>query len=243
MSKAVEFALKILESIDKKIVEGSSSYDDGFYHSLGGLFYVLDIRQGDYKVSGLSREGLFIQYLTESTKEEFLKNLNKLLSFRKEEYVKDMLELLESSFKKEDYVKHMLELLEYAIGKQRYSIKVRDYGKENLEKVEKELPDTTPELGELYQKLDQTLCELVPPVFEIYLKDTKELLGKLHSILGDYFILKLPLHPEALYVMKRIGKRIFECRDGKLEVNVNAEYHGGIKSLEEWVKELQNYKK
>jgi hypothetical protein len=228
MSKAVEFALGILESIDKKLVEGSSFYDDGFYHSLGGLFYVLDIRQGDYKVSGLSREGLFIQYLTESTnEEESLKNfkLNKL-----------------PSFKKEDYVKEMLELLGDAIGKQRYSIKVRDYGKENLEKVEKELPDT-PELRELYQKLDQTLCELVPPVFEIYLKDTKELLGKLYSILGDYFILKLPLHPEALYVMKRIGKHIFECRDGKLEVNFNAEYHGGIKSLEEWVKELQSYKK
>jgi len=43
--------------------------------------------------------------------------------------------------------------------------------------------------------------------------------------------------------MKRIGKHIFECRDGKLEVNVNARYHGGIESLEEWVKELQNYKK
>jgi len=239
MSKAVEFALRILESIDKKIVEGSSSYDDGFYHSLGGLFYVLDIRQGDYKVSGLSREGLFIQYLTESTKEESLKNLNKLLSFRKEEYVKDMLELLESSFRKEDYVKDMLELLEYAIGKQRYSIKVRDYGKECLEKTEKEPSGMPPETRELNKRL----CLLIPPVFEIYLKDTEEPLGIFHSILGNYFIFKLPVHPEALYVMKRIGKRIFECRDGKLEVNVNAEYHGGIKSLEEWVKELQNYKK
>jgi hypothetical protein len=227
MSKAVEFALRILESIDKKLVEGSSSYDDGFYYSLSCIFHALNIRQGDYKVSGLSREGLLIQYLTESTKEESLKNfkLNKL-----------------PSFKKEDYVKHMLELLEYAIGKQRYLIKVRDYGKECLEKVEKELPDT-PELRELYQKLDQILCELVPPVFEIYLKDTKELLGKLYSILGDYFILKLPLHPEALYVMKRMGKHIFECRDGKLEVSFNAKYYGGTKSLEEWIKELQSYKK
>jgi hypothetical protein len=43
--------------------------------------------------------------------------------------------------------------------------------------------------------------------------------------------------------MKCIGKRIFECRDGKLEVNFNAKYYGGIKSLEEWIKELRNYKK
>jgi hypothetical protein len=225
MSKAVEFALRILESIDKKLVEGSSFYDNGFYHSLGDLFFVLGIKQGDYKVSGLSGEGLTIQYLTDSTKEEeSLKNfrLNELPSFKKEAYVKDM-----------------LELLEYAIGKQRYLIKVKDYGKVCLEKSEKELSGTPSEVMEL----NKALCTLIPPIFEIYLKGTEELLGIFHSILGNYFILKLPVHPEALYVMERIGKRIFECRDGKLEVNFSSEYHGGIKSLEEWVKELQNYKK
>jgi len=224
MSKAVEFALRILESIDKKLVEGSSFYHDEFYHSLGGLFYVLDIKQGDYKVSGLSGEGLVIRYLSESTKEEeSLKNfkLNELPNFRKEDYVKDM-----------------LELLEHALGKQRYLIKVRDYGKVCLEKSEKELSVMPPEVREI----NKTLCALIPPMFEIYLKDTEELLGIFHSILGYYFILKLPVHPEALYVMERIGKRIFECRNGKLEVNVNAEYHGGMKSLEKWVKDLQNYK-
>lgn len=92
-------------------------------------------------------------------------------------------------------------------------------------------------------EIQKEILRIMPPVFEIYLKDTKELLGMLHSILGDYFILKLPIHPEAVYVMERIGKHIFECKDGKLEVNVGSEYHGGIKNLEEWVKELQNYKK
>ena len=223
MSKAVEFALRILESIDKKLVEGSSFYDDGFYYSLDGLFSALDIRQGDYKV-GLVREGLAIKYLTRSTKEEPLKNskLNELPSFKKEEYVKDR-----------------LELLEYALGKHRYLIKVRDYGKECLEKSKKKLSNMPLEAREFNKRM----CELIPPLFEIYLKSTGEILGIFHEILGNYFILKLPLHPEALYVMKRIGKRIFECKDGKLEVNVNAEYCGGIKSLEEWVKELQNYKK
>jgi len=43
MSKAVEFALRILESIDKKLVEGSSFYDDESSHSLGGLFSALDV--------------------------------------------------------------------------------------------------------------------------------------------------------------------------------------------------------
>ncbi len=214
MSKAVEFALRILESIDKKLVEGSSFYDDGFYHSLGGLFSALDIREGDYKVDGLCMEGLAIKYLTRSTKEKSLKDFrpNRPSSFRKEEYVKDR-----------------LGLLEYALGKHHYIIRVRDYGKECLEKAEKELSGMPSEARELNNRL----CELTPPLFEIYLRSSGEILGIFHEILGNYFILKLPVHPEALYVMKRIGKRIFECRDGKLEVNVNAKYHGGIKSLEE----------
>jgi hypothetical protein len=223
MSKAVEFALKILESIDKKLVEVSSSYDDGFYYSLDGLFSALDIRQGDYKVC-LVREGLAVKYLIRSTKEKPSKNS------KQNEH---------SRFKKEEYVKDRLELLEYALGKHRYLIKVRDYGKEYLEKAEKELSSMPPEARELNKRL----CELIPPVFEIYLKSTGELLGIFHEILGNYFILKLPVHPEALYVMKRIGKHIFECRDGKLEVNFNPIYYGGIKSLEEWIKELRNYKK
>lgn len=70
MSKAVRFALKILENIDMQFLEKSFSSGFEFYRSVNGLLHVLNIRQGDYKIGGVTEEGLIIEYSTKSREEE-----------------------------------------------------------------------------------------------------------------------------------------------------------------------------
>ncbi|MEM5790762.1 MAG: hypothetical protein QXP77_01805, partial [Candidatus Aenigmatarchaeota archaeon] len=198
MSQAVKFALEFLKNINKELLEKSPSY---LYH-INGFFRALDIRQGDYKISGIEKDGLVIEYLRPKADE------------KKEVKIEEIdFEKLKSE--KEEQTKDFLELLEYAIEKERYKIEVRDYGKEIVEKVkngngrENQLTSSQ-EIIEFYK-----IYEIFPAIFEIYLKNSNMLLGELYpSPFGDFFIIRMPIHPEAIYIMKKIGERIFECKDG-----------------------------
>ncbi|HDD71483.1 MAG TPA: hypothetical protein ENF99_00665 [Candidatus Aenigmarchaeota archaeon] len=61
------------------------------------------------------------------------------------------------------------------------------------------------------------------------------MLGKL----SDNCFTLVSTEPEALWVMERIGAKVFECKKGKLSVDTTKI---GTKNLEEWFKELRDWK-
>lgn len=227
VSQAIRFALQVLKNINKELLEKPIQSED-YLSQLNGLLYALDIRQGDYKISGLEKDGLVIEYLKSKKDETFFK-------------IKEI-DFKVLKFEKEIEAKKFLELLEHAIGKERYRIEVKDFGKEMEEKLQKK---SGKEYGvEEECALPEEIIgfyEIIPPIFKIYLKERNTLLGELNPF-GNFFVIKFPIHPEAIYVMKKIGERIFECKDGKLQVNLNNSKFGGIKNLEEWLVELKKWK-
>ena len=206
MSEAVRYALEILDKIN---IDKKFLKDERFHYSLAGFIYSLHITQGDYRVVGLNSEGNLVIEFTRLTKEE-TNDATKLIS-------KPNIE---------EYAKRMVEVLKYAIGEDGYKIKVDWIGKrflqKNREKIEK-LED--PEEILLMKRIHQSIS----PIFEIY--SNEKLHGRLYR---NYFVLT-STDPEALYVMEKIGRRVFECRKDKLTIDTT---YLGTKNLEEWLEEL-----
>ena len=189
MSQAVRYALEILDKIfdrvDKKLLK-----DYYFYRSINGFIHLSDITQGDYRIGGINEEGhLFVEF----------KGLHP------EKIQEDDIRIWTSKPNVEEYSRKMKEVLEYALGKD-YTIEIEDFGRKLLEKALDELETRDPE--EIF--LTKRLLQNIPPIFKIYSKNGK-LLGKLF----DNCFTLVSTEPEALWVMERIGAKVFEWKKRK----------------------------
>jgi len=213
VSQAVRYTLEILnkifDKVDKKLLK-----DYRFYRSINGFIHLSNITQGDYRISGINKEGhLFVEFK----------------GLRPEKLQENDIRIWTSKPNMKEYARKMKEVLEYALGKD-YTVEIEDFGGELLKKASDELNSKNPEEVLLTKRLIQN----VPPIFKIYSKNGK-LLGKLFD---NYFTL-VSTEPEALWVMERIGAKVFECKKGKLRIDTTKI---GAKNLEEWFKELMNWK-
>jgi hypothetical protein len=196
-----------------KDVDKKCFEDYGFVHELSGFIHALNIRQGDYRVVNFSERGISVALGKE-----------KLGSIPPEK-----------KFDKEKYTKGMLELLRYAVDKDPYEIRV-GCG-ENLLKHLREKAHS-PEEIEIVKNFAKDM-ESMPPFFDFYSKSRNELVG---SLFLKCFTLSSSCYPEAMYLMEKIGRRAFECKKGKLQLDVNPEGFGGIKNMESWKKDLLDWK-
>jgi hypothetical protein len=220
MSEAVKYALKILRGLDKNLLKKDIFEAYGFRRELSGFIEAVDIRQGDYKVSNYSGEGLTIQYKTSPKKN--VSEFSEPIKFDKEKYTEQMLELLKSCLRED-----------------RYKIEVKELADEFLEEFDDK--DIEYYKNASVEELQSTikLIENYPPSFNLFLKRKNKFLGKLHF---NAFTIEPSNHPEAIYVMEKVGRDVFECEKGPLQINTDSYYHGGMKNLEEWRKELLTWK-
>lgn len=201
MSEAVKYVMRFLKEFDKDLLE-----NERFRHNLFIHFYLSPITQGDYRIFDVERSGFptiaYHGFIWETDKED-------------EEDEKTKLENLLKKTDRKEYINSRIGLLRRAMGEDCYTIEVDDPAGEELERIHKEFgEDSNKPMGkETYEKiwvLNNTL-----PAFKIYLKE--KLLGRLSSNLFTLY----SSNPEALYVMESIGRHVFECKDGNLQVDVN----------------------
>lgn len=201
-----------------EMFEGMGEHDDfAFRHTFAGFIAALDIRQGDYHVINFTKEGLTVRFgpshLNDTTKEKLTG---------------------EKNFDKEKYTEDMLALLKEAIRDEPYHIEVKNLSAD-FEKQLEAFSQENPEAQELAKKLIKNL----PPVFVFYSKEEEPVA----SLVLNSFSLSPSHYPEAIRLMERVGRRVFECRKGMVEINLNPRDFGGIRNLEEWREELISWKR
>jgi hypothetical protein len=213
MSEAVKFAWDILRKMKLENIDDFDNYD--YHESLCRFVYALQIKQGDYRIVDVKKEGLMIEYsnrrpvnLTDNQTKAMIK------------MCRDM-----------DYAKTMTECLRGALGRD-YDVRIKNTAEDTLKKIEHgEGEFKTPEERNAWIESLETL--MLFPEFEVYLHEEK--LGTLFDI---WFTFN-PENPQAVHAMEAIGSRVFECKKGKVEF---ANY-SGVEKLEEWRKELLKWKK
>jgi hypothetical protein len=203
MSEAVKYVLENFKNISEKCFD-----DYGFRETLSGFIFAADIRQGNYKVTQLSKDGLTVAF---DVKQE---ESGSIVSSEK--------------FDKKNYTENMLELLKLAVGEDAYRIETDDFMKalKSISKLEED---------DIIEKLAQES----QPEFRFYSKVRNELVASLFS---NCFTLSSSCYPEAIYLMENVGSKVFECKKGKLQIDLNPEKFRGIKNMEKWRRDLLNWK-
>ncbi len=197
-----------------KLLEGIELHDDwSFRGELLQFMSNLSIKQGDYHVIELAKKGLLVRFGKKEDKDPT--DAKKLFRYDKKKYTENMLELLKGAIKGTEY---------------RVAVRSLTTEWENV-------PDEF-KMGAEDKKEFMAALESLPPAFDFY-SGGGELLATLQD--GCDFWLKQNHYDEATELMEKIGRRVFECKEGKLWVN-RSMIRWGDNGYEESRQRLINWK-